>query len=173
MDQKALFPFSYGVYIIAAQEKNNFSGCIINTATQITAEEYPKLIVAINKEHYTHQLIHKAKKANISVLSQNAPFELIGRFGFRNGREYNKLKNSEYKIGKNQMPIITEHAVSYIECDVLEEIDCNTHTIFILEMKEGEKLIEEPAMTYEYYHTVLKGFTPKKASTYNEEKNKK
>ena len=72
-------------------------------------------------------------------------------------------------MGNNGIPIITEKVVSYIECNILQVIDCGTHDLFLLEMQEGEKIEEKEPMTYHYYHTVIKGKTPPKASSYNED----
>ena len=166
MNKKALFQLSYGVYIVCSQYEENFSGCIINTTTQITAEEKPKISIAVNKENYTNALIQKSKKANISVLLQTTPFEFIGKFGFRTGREFNKLDGTNYKMGTNKIPVITENTSAYLECSVLESIDAGTHTLFILEVDDAEILEENSVLTYDYYHNVIKGKTPPKASTY-------
>ena len=169
MNKKVLFDLNYGLYIVTSKEGDMFSGCVVNTVTQVTAEEKPKLIVAINKENYTAEIAKKSRKMNLAVLSQEADMLLIGKFGFRSGRDINKLEGTEYKIGNNGIPIITEKAVSYIECNILQVIDCRTHDLFLLEMQEGEKIAEKEAMTYQYYHTVIKGKTPPKASSYQKE----
>lgn len=166
MNKKALFQLSYGVYIVCSQYEENFSGCIINTTTQITAEEKPKISIAVNKDNYTNELIQKSKKANISVLLQTTPFKFIGKFGFRTGREFNKLDGTNYKMGTNKIPVITENTSAYLECSVLESIDVGTHTLFILEVDDAEILEENSVLTYDYYHNVIKGKTPPKASTY-------
>ena len=157
MNKKALFQLSYGVYIVCSQYEENFSGCIINTTTQITAEEKPKISIAVNKDNYTNELIQKSKKANISVLLQTTPFEFIGKFGFRTGREFNKLDGTSYKMGTNKIPVITENTSAYLECSVLESIDVGTHTLFILEVDDAEILEENSVLTYDYYHNVIKG----------------
>ena len=169
MNKKVLFDLNYGLYIVTTKNAEEFSGCVVNTVTQVTAEEKPKLIVAINKENYTAEIAQKSRKMNISVLSQEADMLLIGKFGFRSGRDINKLEETQYTLGKNGIPIITEKAVSYIECNIIQVIDCGTHNIFMLEMQEGEKLKEKEPMTYQYYHTVIKGKTPPKASSYQAE----
>lgn len=167
MNLKTLFQLNYGLYIVTSKFKNEFSGCVVNTVTQTTAEEKPKLTVAINKENYTSELAEKSKKLNISILSQEADMMLIGKFGFRTGREYNKLEDTEYIIGKNEIPIITQKATGYIETKIIEKVDCNTHYLFILEAENAEILNEGILpMTYRYYHEVVKGKTPPKASTY-------
>lgn len=166
MNKQALFNLSYGLYIATSQYENNFSGCIVNTVTQVTAEDKPKLIVAINKENYTSSLINKSQKINLSVLSQEADMLLIGRFGFRTGKEFDKLKDTQYIMGKNNIPVVTEKVVSYIECNVIETIDCATHYLYLLEAQESENLCDSIPMTYKYYHEVIKGKTPPKASSY-------
>lgn len=167
MNLKTLFQLNYGLYIVTSKFEDKFSGCIVNTVTQTTAEEKPKLTVAINKQNYTSELAEKSGKLNISILSQDADMMFIGKFGFRTGREYEKLKDTEYIIGKNEVPIITQKTTGYIETKIIEKIDCNTHYLFILEAQNAETLNENILpMTYRYYHEVVKGKTPPKASTY-------
>ena len=167
MNKLTLNKLNYGLYIITSKSDDKFSGCIVNTVTQITAEEKPKMIVALNKENYTTELVEKSKKANISILSQKADMLQIGKFGFRTGKEINKLENTKHIIGKNEVPTVVQNAVAYMECSVIEKIDCNTHYIFVLELQETEFADEnETPMTYDYYHNVIKGKTPPKASTY-------
>lgn len=166
MNQKVLFDLSYGLYIVTSKEKEEFSGCVVNTVCQATAEEKPKLTVIINKENYTNQIAKKSKKLNISVLSKEADMLLIGKFGFRSGKDFNKLEGTEYIEGKNGVPVITQAVCSYLECDVIDVIDCGSHSIFVLEMQDAEILSEKEPMTYQYYHNVIKGKTPPKASSY-------
>ena len=45
-------------------------------------------------------------------------------------------------------------------------MDCSTHTIFMLEAQKSEIINDKPVLTYEYYHNVIKGKTPPKASSY-------
>ena len=167
MDLKTLFKLNYGLYIVTSQDEDKFSGCVVNTVTQITAEDKPKLIVAINKENYTSKLANRSKKINISILSQEADMMLIGKFGFQSGKDINKLEGTEYLVGKNEIPIVTKSVVGYIETNILDIIDCNTHNLYILEIQEAELLNDKKPMTYEYYHTVVKGKTPPKAYTYS------
>lgn len=167
MNLKVLMDLNYGLYIVTSKIEEKFSGCVVNTVTQITAEEKPKLVVAINKENYTSKLVLESKKINISVLSEKADMLLIGKYGFRTGKDINKLEGTEYKNGKNGIPIITQMTVSYMECNVLKVEDCGTHYLFILELQEAERINEEEKpMTYSYYHNVVKGKTPPKASNY-------
>lgn len=166
MDQKVFYGLSYGMYVLTTKIGDEFAGCIVNTVCQVTAEERPKLTVAVNKENQTNIIMKKAKKVNISILSQEADMLLIGKFGFRSSKNFNKLQDTNYITGSNQIPIVTEDMVSYIECNILKEIDCGTHTVFVLEAQDSKMIENKPVMTYDYYHTVVKGKTPPKASSF-------
>ena len=165
MEKEAFLKLSYGLYIITTKQNEHFAGCVVNTVVQATAEEKPKLLVTVNKENDTNITMSKSKKVNISVLSQDADMLLIGKFGFRSS---NKLQDTEYIMGANGIPIVTQNVTSYIEAEIINEIDCGTHTVFVLEAKEAKVLNDKKALTYEYYHNVIKGKTPKKASSFSE-----
>ena len=51
-------------------------------------------------------------------------------------------------------------------CKVVQTLDVGTHTLFVGEVVDAEVLSDDAPMTYTYYHTVLKGKTPAKASSY-------
>ena len=167
MDKSAFFKLTYGLYIITTQYNEHFAGCVVNTVVQATAEENPKLLVTVNKENDTNKTIKKSKKVNISVLSQDADMLLIGKFGSRSSKDFNKLEGTENILGNNGIPVVTQAVSSYIEADVIGEVDCKTHTVFILEAKEAKILNDKQVLTYDYYHNVIKGKTPPKASSFS------
>ena len=167
MDKSAFFKLTYGLYIITTQYNEHFAGCVVNTVVQATAEENPKLLVTVNKENDTNKTMQKSKKVNISVLSQDADMLLIGKFGFRSSKDFNKLEGTENILGNNGIPIVTQAVSSYIEAEIIGEVDCKTHTVFILEAKEAKILNDKQVLTYDYYHNVIKGKTPPKASSFS------
>lgn len=168
MDKRTFNDVSYGVYIATSKHEDDFSGCVITTLMQITAEETPKMMVAINKSNYTNELIKKSGKVNVSVLSEEADMLLIGKFGFRTGRDFDKLEGTQYINGMNGIPCVTQKAVAYFETKLINEMDAGTHTIFLLEVEDTVKLCDSKPMTYDYYHRVVKGKTPKTAATFSE-----
>jgi rubredoxin len=105
----------------------------------------------------------------VSILHQDAPLIFIGTFGFKSGRDINKFQNVKYKIGRTQVPIVLDNSISYLEVKVFDQIDVGTHTVFIGKIEEAEILSEKNPMTYEYYHKVKKGVSPKTAPTYTVE----
>ena len=169
MDAKVLHKLSYGMYLIGSRKGDKLNGQVANTVFQITSEP-PTVAVSINKGNLTHEFIKESRAFSASVLCQSAPLSFIGHFGFKSGRDIDKLKDIDYKIGENQAPIIIDHAVAYLEARVIQEVDVGTHTIFIGEVINSEIITNEECMTYNYYHQVKQGTTPKTAPSYIEER---
>jgi rubredoxin/flavin reductase (DIM6/NTAB) family NADH-FMN oxidoreductase RutF len=126
--------------------------------------------VSINKNNLTWEYIKNSRAFAVSVICQDAPLSFIGLFGFKSGREVNKFSGINYKAGLTGSPIVLDYATSYLEAKVTKEIDLGTHTIFIGELVDGDILNDKTCMTYEYYHQVKRGTTPKTAPSYVEEK---
>ncbi len=169
MNLKALHKLGYGMYVIGSRRGDRLNGQIANTVFQITSEP-PTIAVSISKSNLTHEFIKESKVFTASVLCQETPLSFIGNFGFKSGRDMNKLEGIGYKIGKTGAPVVIENAVSYVEAEVLQEIDVGSHTIFIGKIVDADVLNEKPCMTYDYYHQVKRGSTPKTAPSYIEEK---
>ncbi len=168
MNPKTLHKISYGLYIICSKKGKKINGQIANALFQVTAE--PQTVaVSINKKNLTHEFIEDSKVFTISVLSEKTPMTLIGTFGFKSGRDIDKFKDVKYKFGKTQTPIVLDSTLAYVEAKLIDKIDVGTHTIFIGQVEDGEILTDETPMTYEYYHKVKGGFSPKNAPTYSGE----
>jgi len=167
MNPKTLHKISYGMYVICSRNSENMNGQIANALFQITA--VPAMIaIGINKQNLTHEYIEKSNFFTVSILSESTPMSFIGNFGFRSGRDISKFKDVEYKLGKTKSPIVLDNALAYIEAKVIDKIDVGTHTIFIGGVEDAEILSEDKPMTYEYYHKVKGGVSPKTAPTYIE-----
>ncbi len=171
MNTKALHKIGYGMYIITSRKGDKYNGQIANTVFQITSEP-PTIAVSINKSNLTHQFIKESGVFVASVLCQDTPLAFIGHFGFKSGRDMDKLKGINYRIGETEVPIVTDNVVAYIEAKVTKDIDVGTHTIFIGEVLDADIIKEDVCMTYDYYHQVKRGTTPKTAPSYVEKEEK-
>jgi len=172
MDIKVLYKVSYGMYIVCSKSKDRFNGQIANTVVQVTADP-PKLSVCINKKNLTHQYIRESNIFAVSILEKDATIQLIGNFGFKSGREFDKFKGIEYKLGKTGVPVIVSNCLGYIECELENSVDAGTHTIFIGKIVGTQMLKDGEPLTYAYYHQVKKGKTQKNAPTYIKNESKK
>jgi len=166
MDPRALHKISYGLYVICSKNKEKINGQIANALFQVTAEP-PTVAVSINKQNLTHEYIESSSCFTVSVLSEEAPLSFIGNFGFKSGRDIDKFKDVKYKLGKNQAPFVLDYALACFEAKLIDKIDVGTHTIFIGSVEDAEILSEDKPMTYEFYHKVKGGFSPKTAPTYS------
>lgn len=156
MDNKAINKISYGLFVISANENGKDNGCIVNTVIQVTSQPN-RISVAINKSNFTHDMILRTGKFAVSVISQDAGFDLFNRFGFRSGREVNKFDGfSDYERGKNGLNHVTKGTNAFIEAKVEQNIDLGTHTLFIAEITDMEIISEVSSATYEYYHNNIK-----------------
>jgi len=168
VDTKTLYQISYGLYIITSTRGGKFNGQIANTLFQVTSEP-PTVAVSINKQNLTHEFIRDSRVFAVSILSQDTPLSFVGNFGFKSGRDIDKLAQVNYKVGKTGAPIVLDHTLGYLEVKVINEMDVGTHTIFIGELVEGETVRSGEPMTYAYYHEVKRGTAPKTAPTYIKE----
>ena len=165
MNVNALNKLGYGMYVIGAYQGDRLNGQVANTVFQITSEP-PTIAVSINKSNLTHEFIKATGVFTASILCQATPLAFIGGFGFKSGRDTDKLENKNYKIGETKAPIFLDHATAYLEAKVTKDVDVGTHTIFIGKIVAAEVLTEDTCMTYDFYHQVKKGTTPKTAPSY-------
>lgn len=167
IDKQVFRNISYGMYLVTTNNKKK-NGCIINTLTQITSEN-PIISISINKNNFTNNEIKESKKFAVSILSIDTDSEVISNFGYKTGNEVDKFESVEYEEISN-LPVITKNMVSYLICEVINVIDCETHDIFLGRVIKTKNINNIEPMTYKYYHEVRKGTSPKNAPTFIEEK---
>ena len=150
-----MFNISYGLYILSAKtEKAN--GCVINALSQVTSTPN-RIMIAINKNNFTTSQILKTKKFNVSILNEEANFDLIKRFGFASGKDTDKFEDfNGYKTAENGIPYITEGTNSYISAEVVEVRDLGTHYEFLADVTKEVSLNDIPSITYAYYQKNIK-----------------
>lgn len=152
----AMENINYGLFILTAKYDNKDNGCIVNTVQQVTSKPN-RISVTINKTNYTHQMIMKTGIFNVSIISEQAKFELFKRFGFSSGRDTDKFKNfNDYDMSGNGLKYITIGTNSYISAKVIKTQDLETHTIFIADVTEEGVMNNSESATYNYYHKNIK-----------------
>lgn len=156
MDKKAMYKLSYGLFVLTARDGEKDNGCIINTAIQ-AASEPNQLSICVNKANYTHDMIERTRKFTVSVLSEQADFELFKHFGFQSGRDVDKFTNfTGCARGADGLYYITEGTNAYISVTVDKTVDLGSHTMFIGEITDMAVLSDTPSTTYEYYQNHIK-----------------
>ncbi len=169
LNRQVFTQISYGLYIVTSHLDGKLNGQVVNTVLQVTSEP-PRVAVIINKSNLTHEFISKSKVFGASVLDTSTPMTFIGLFGFKSGRTEDKLSKAQHIVGVTGVPLVTQHSLSVLEAKVIDEIDVGTHTLFVADALNAAVLRTGEPLTYTYYHTHLKGKSPKTAPTYNPEK---
>lgn len=163
---EALFKLTYGLYLVSSGDQSEGNGFISNTFFQVTSEP-ARFASCCNKDNYSAMMIQKTGAFAVTVLQQDAQAELIGRFGYRSGRDFNKLEGMNVQYGETSVPIVLNDAIAFLECRVIQTIDVGTHYLFIGELVQAGILDDtKEALTYLYYRQVKKGLAPKNAPTY-------
>lgn len=156
MNDKTMYKLTYGLFVVTAQADGKDNGCIINTAGQVTSTPN-RISIAVNKANFTHDMIIKTKKFNVSILSEDADFEVFKRFGFQSGKEVNKFAGFDgAKRSANGLFYVTDGANGFISAAVEQMVDLGTHTLFIANVDDMEVLSDVPSTTYSYYQSNIK-----------------
>ena len=80
MNPKTMFKLTYGLFVLTSKFEGKDSGCIINTAGQVTAEPN-RISITVNKSNFTHDLVKSNGQFNISILSEQANFSHHSMYG--------------------------------------------------------------------------------------------
>lgn len=163
---EALYKISYGLYIVTSGDRNQGNGFVSNTVFQVTSQPQ-RFAVCCNKDNYSASFIQQFKAFAVSILAQDTSAELIGKFGYKSGREMNKMTDVKVIFKETNVPIVLDGSLAFFECKLVDVFDVGTHWIFIGELVSAEIVDDtgEP-LTYAYYREVKKGFSPKNAPTY-------
>lgn len=156
MDKKAMYKLTYGLFVLTSESDGKDSGCIINTAGQVTSEPN-RISIAVNKANFTHDLVKTSGKFNLSILSEAAGFDAFKHFGFQSGRQVDKFADyAECKRSENGLYYITAGTNAYISATVEQTIDLGSHTLFIATVDDMEVLSDVPSASYAYYQSEIK-----------------
>ncbi len=155
IDTAAFFNISYGLFLLTAKEGERDNGCIINTASQLS--DHPKLLsVSVNKESLTRDMIVNTGMFNVSILTEETPFQVFRDFGFKSGRKGDKFQGAEVRRSENGLLYLSAYSNAFLSARVIARTDYGTHTLFVAEVTEAEVLSKKPSVTYAYYFEHIK-----------------
>ena len=140
--------------LTAKEDQDN--GCIINTCVQV-ANDPTRIAISCQSGNLTKEMIERTGVFNVSVLSEDVPFETIRHFGMQTGREVRKLDSwADAKRSHNGLLYLTENTNAMFSCKVVDKKDLGSHMMFIAEVTEAKVLSKEPPCTYAHYHKAIK-----------------
>ena len=160
VDGGAFHKFIYGVEVLTTSVDGKDYGCIINSAGQAASGDPKKVSISVIKKNYTAEMIAKSGKFNISILTEDAPYELFQRFGFQSGRDTDKFESVTWtERTANGIRYIPEYTNAVLSCEVIATEDLDTSVLFVANVVEAKVLSKAPSCSYAYYHAHIK---PKK-----------
>ena len=140
--------------LTAKEDQDN--GCIINTCVQV-ASDPTRIAISCQMGNLTREMVQRTGVFNVSVLTEDVPFETIRHFGMQTGREVNKLDSwAEAKRSHNGLLYLTENVNAMFSCKVVDKKDLGSHMMFIGEVTESKVLSKTPSCTYAHYHKAIK-----------------
>ena len=158
MDQNAMFKMTYGLYVLTARQGDKDNGCIINTAVQV-ASKPNRLSVSVSKTSATHDMIRDTGKFTVSVISEDAEFDLFKRFGFQSGLTVDKFADYfEKRRDQNGLYYVTKGTNACISVKVDAVEDFGSHSEFSGIVTDMKVLSDKASATYGFY---LKNIKPK------------
>ena len=154
-DPKALNKITYGLFVITCSYDGKDNGMICNTVTQVASDPM-RIAVSINKANFSHDMIKSSGTMNVCMLTEEAPFEVFTRFGFRSGRSADKFAGEQVFRSANGAPILTKFINSFMSLKVVDYTDMGSHGLFICEPTDSAVMNDKPSMSYAYYHANVK-----------------
>ena len=111
----------------------------------------------MQKGNYTREIIEKTGEFNVSVLTDDVPFETIRHFGMQSGREVDKFNDFlAFDTAFNGIKYITENTNAFFSCKVEHSKDLGSHVLFVGEVTEAKVLSNKQPCTYAHYHAAIK-----------------
>ena len=142
--------------MLTAQGPEKDNGCIVNTCVQVGSDP-TRIAVSVQMGNLTREIIENTGKFNVSVLSEDVPFETIRHFGMQSGRDVDKFADfTSVERSCNDLYYLTENVNAMFSCEVKEKFDLGSHMMFIGEVTESKVLGKGASCTYAYYHKAIK-----------------
>ena len=154
IDNKAFFKLGYGLYIVTARQNGKDNGFICNTVMQVSADPL-RIAVSVSKQNYSHNMIKDTGKMNVNSLTVDTPFAVFEHFGFKSGRDTDKIYGGISRT-ENGIAIIEGVTNACLSLSVESYCDLGSHGMFICSVDGARVLSDDESMTYDYYHKFVK-----------------
>lgn len=142
--------------MLSARDSEKDNGCIANTCFQV-GNDPTKLAISVQMGNLTREMIENSGVFNVSVLTENVPFETIRHFGMQSGRETDKFGAfPAVRRSHNGLLYVTENTNAMFSCKVLHKQNLGSHMLFVGEVTESKVLSDGPSCTYAHYHKAIK-----------------
>lgn len=131
--KKGMQQLAATVTVITANHNGVRSGLTATAVSSVTNDP-PSLLVCVNKNAGTHDLITNSGKFSVNLLSKDH-VHISNGFATPVDNPEEKFAHGEWQESPLGTPVLTE-ALTAFSCTVSETVNTNTHTIFIGTIEE-------------------------------------
>lgn len=144
-NKKITRKISHGMYVLTTAG----GGCVVDAVMQASSGDHPLIAVAICKDNHTHKLLQENDRYALSILGKNANGEIIKQFGFNCSKDIDKFDGIN-TVEVEDVKVIKD-SLGYLILEKVDAIDCDSHTLFLGKMIEGDIFEDNEPMTYAQY----------------------
>ncbi len=146
-NSKITHKITQGMYALTTKG----GGCIVDAVSRVgSSDDHVLVAVAVAKNNHSHKLLSENERFALSVLGENCGADIIQTFGFNSSRDIDKLAKCATTTVA-EVPVL-QQSLGYMVFEKFDQIENDTHTIFIGKLIEGD-VFDDGAnpMSYAYY----------------------
>ncbi len=113
------------VTVVTTEGDGTFHGFTATAVCSVCAEP-PTILIVVNRSARTHPYIHQKGIFAVNILADNQA-HLANLFASKSSEQFANVK---YAVTPRGVPVI-ENAAAFIECNIDQQHEVGTHTIFI------------------------------------------
>jgi len=124
------------IFVLTAADGDRRNGQIVCWVVPATiVPQVPRIIVGVGRLNYTRELIEESRRFALNLLGRDQ-WRWVPHFGFRSGREVDKLASVPWERGHTGSPLLPG-VVGYLECAVRSVLDAGAHFFYVADVLEG------------------------------------
>ena len=141
---KVLRSFPTGISVVTVGRGGVENGLTVSWASPVSFEP-PQFMIAVNKNHYSTELLDSTKNFVINVLKKDQT-DLAGHFAKASFTNSEKLDGVATRESKSGAAILTD-ALAYFDCEVIDSHSYGDHKIYIGKVIDADRLGEGNPLT--------------------------
>lgn len=118
--------FAAGVTVITTAHQDVQHGMTATAICSVCADP-PTILAVVNRTARTHPLIAGAGVFTVNILAKDQQW-LAERFGLKLANQFDGIS---YTPGKSTPSPVMSGVAAFLECQVVEQVEMGTHTIFV------------------------------------------
>ena len=145
-----------GMYLLTTREDGQNYGCLINSAMEVSRKP-GRIAVCLVKTNLTHEALLRTGIFCLSVITEDAPYELFRQFGMKSGRKTDKFTNCPWlEESEGGILCLKDFSNGWLTARVTEQVDLGDHTLFIGEITACRVTGDLPTCTFDHFMKVPK-----------------